>query len=98
MIRKEKIVRSKNLKVTFTLSKDHPHAPLAVVGDFNSWDASAHPLKRRRDGTHSASVTLKSGQRYEFRYMCERGQWCNDEAADGYTPNAFGSDNCVILT
>ena len=40
---------------------------VSVVGDFNQWDSSANPLKRRIDGGWSALVELPHGHhRYQF--------------------------------
>ncbi|MBI1744845.1 isoamylase early set domain-containing protein [Candidatus Acetothermia bacterium] len=100
MIQKERVKQKDKhaITVTFTVPKDHPHKPLAVVGDFNNWDAMVNPFKKQRNGSYSATVALKAGQRYAFRYMCEGGNWCNDEAADDYEHNVFGGDNCIVNT
>lgn len=102
MIRRSKIKNngknSDQMKVTFALPADYPHMPQAVVGDFNQWDVTATPLKRRSNGTYSAPVTLEPGQRYAFRYLCDGDHWCNDEEADAYEPNEFGSENSVLIT
>ncbi len=40
---------------------------VALVGDFNAWDPTAHPLTRRFDGGWSALVELPHGHhRYQF--------------------------------
>ena len=67
-----------------------------VSGDFNDWSPSATPMKRRKDGTLTATVTLAAGRRYRFRYLLDDGRWENDWAADGYAPNDFGGDDSVI--
>ncbi len=45
-----------------------PHAEhVAVVGDFNEWDADAHPLAREEGGYWSAEVEgAGAGQEYQF--------------------------------
>ena len=53
-------------------------------------------MKRRKDGSFTSSITLKTGQDYYFRYLLDGGRWINDEAADQYVPNPFGSDDCVV--
>ncbi|MBV7331576.1 isoamylase early set domain-containing protein [Chloroflexi bacterium TSY] len=98
MIRRRKVKNSDQIKVTFALPEDYPHMPQAVVGDFNHWDSIINPMKRRSNYTYSATVTLKSGQRYAFRYLCEGDHWCNEEEADAFEPNEFGSENSVLIT
>ncbi len=84
--------------MTFVLPGDHRFGPLAVVGTFNEWDPTTHPFVRRNNDTYSVSVTLPAGERHLFRYYSQDGRWLNDEAADGYTPSGFGSDNCILET
>ncbi|MBI1742748.1 isoamylase early set domain-containing protein [Candidatus Acetothermia bacterium] len=98
MIKKETMKKGNEVKVTFMLSKDHPHKKSSVVGEFNDWDPAAHPMKKNKDGTFSASMTLPVGKKFAFRYLCEGDQWCNDEMADGYEPSSMGSVNCVLRT
>ncbi|MEW5988586.1 MAG: isoamylase early set domain-containing protein [Chloroflexota bacterium] len=98
MIRKQALKDSDQVKVTFVLPGDHEHGHSSVVGTFNDWDPMANPLKKRSNGTVSASVTLPAGQRHLFRYLCDGDNWCNDEAADGYEWSEYGSENCVLLT
>ena len=54
---------------------------MSVVGDFNGWDPFAHPLRRRANGTRSASVTVKKGRTLHFRYLAEGGIWFDDVSA-----------------
>lgn len=68
---------------------------VAVVGDFNGWDPTATPMRKRGDG-RVATVTVQAGRRYAFRYLCDDGTWFNDEAADAYEPNGFGVDNSIL--
>jgi 1,4-alpha-glucan branching enzyme len=54
-----------------------------VVGDFNDWDPFAHPLRRRANGTRSATVTVPAGSRLRFRYLAEGRVWFDDETGPG---------------
>ena len=47
-----------NIRVTFALPLDQTAAGCSVVGDFNGWQPGMHQLRRRSNGTQSASVTL----------------------------------------
>jgi 1,4-alpha-glucan branching enzyme len=97
MIRRQKIEGSHQVKVTFVLPADYPHVPISVVGDFNQWDPTAHPLQRRSDGTYEAMVILETGRRYAFRYLSSDGQWFSDGFADAFELNAFGTDNSIVV-
>jgi 1,4-alpha-glucan branching enzyme len=79
LIKKAKPSRDGTVRVTFALPADRPGGAVSVVGDFNGWDPFAHPLRRRANGTRSASVTVPSGSTLRFRYLAEDGTWFDDE-------------------
>jgi len=85
-------------RVTFRLPKEAaPHAnKVVIVGDFNSWDRNATPLKRLKSGDWTVSFHLETGRDYRFRYLIDDSIWENDWAADRYEPSPFGSDNSVV--
>lgn len=85
-------------KVTFELPKDVGAGSANIVGDFNNWDERATPMKRKRDGSFSAAVTLEAGKEYRFRYLLDDTRWENDWGADTYVPNIFGSEDSVVRT
>jgi 1,4-alpha-glucan branching enzyme len=85
---------SDQVKISFALPEDHPHAAHAyVAGTFNDWDPKADRLIRRNNQTYSAVVTLDKGARYEYRYVTEDGDWFNVDDADEYE-----GENGVLLT
>jgi 1,4-alpha-glucan branching enzyme len=96
MIRRKRIHNQAQVKITFVLPADH--IPTSVVGSFNDWNPNANPLRRRNNGTRSATVTLPAGHRYTFRYLCSNGHWCGERMADDFELNAFGTYDCVIFT
>ncbi|HUP69279.1 MAG TPA: isoamylase early set domain-containing protein [Acidimicrobiales bacterium] len=95
MIRCEPKKGSDQVKVTFALPEDTVAGRAAVVGDFNDWDPTATPLRKKGD-QRVATVTVPAGSRYAFRYVTEDGRWFNDDTAYGYEANGFGGDNAVI--
>jgi len=84
------------VKVTFVLPYEQGQPAVSVVGDFNNWDAAAHKLVKRANGTRSVSVTLDAGKTYRFRYYAADGVWSNDSEADGYEVSEHGSENCLL--
>lgn len=68
---------------------------VAVVGDFNHWNAQR--TRFRPDGDCStASAILRAGRRYTFRYVTAGGGQCNDEAADDYEADDLGAFHGVL--
>ena len=81
------------VKVTFSLPLQHGSGRCSVVGDFNGWIPGSHELRRRTNGTRSASVTVPRGTRLRFRYLGEDGTWFNDPDA----PAREGADDVVVV-
>jgi len=99
MIKKVNKRSSDQVKVTFVLPEDHPYGDdLSVVGDFNDWTAGEDRFVRRSNQTYSTNVMLDENDSYSFRYYSEEDGWIDDEEADDYEPNEFGSTNCVVKT
>lgn len=82
-------------QVTFTLP-----APAAervcVIGDFNNWIPDAHPMKKQKDGSFTATVELENGRAYRYRYFIDGFTYENDHCADWYDPNPYGGDDSVV--
>jgi 1,4-alpha-glucan branching enzyme len=96
MIKKVASKDKKSYRVTFELPPGMNAQEAYLCGEFNDWDEKSHPMKRRKDGSFTATVSLKSGQSYRFRYLVDGARWENDWAADAYVPNEFGSEDSVV--
>ena len=96
MISKSFTKTGRSCRVTFELPAGTEADAAAVVGDFNGWDESATPMRRKRDGSFDATISLKPGQRYHFRYVLDGDRWDNDPSADAYVPNPFGGEDSVL--
>jgi 1,4-alpha-glucan branching enzyme len=96
MLRKTFSKTGTTCKVTFDLSANGNTTKAALCGEFNEWNPDAHPLKRRKDGRFSTTLSLKTGKDYRFKYLIDGQHWENDWGADGYEPNCFGTDDSVV--
>jgi 1,4-alpha-glucan branching enzyme len=99
MIQKKQSKEAKNkkgthIRVNFTLPAPEAHSVL-LVGDFNNWNTYSHLLKKYSNGRWKTSISLEPG-RYEYRFVVD-GVWQNDPQCTAFTPNPFGSTNCVLL-
>ena len=83
------------ISVTFELPAGVVEQTAAVCGDFNGWTTDALPMKRRKDGSYSATIRLDPG-RYRYRYLLDGERWENDWRADAYEPNEYGSDDSIL--
>jgi 1,4-alpha-glucan branching enzyme len=98
MISKTPAKSGNTIKVTFELPAEMVGDRAVVCGDFNEWSQDATPLKKRKDGRFSATVTLKQGQSYRFKYLIDGERWENDPKADASAPNDYGSEDSVLQT
>ena len=99
MLKREAVNGSNQVKVTFVIPNNPDQERIAVVGDFNNWDPNATLFVKRQNNTRSVSAIVDVGQRYRFRYyVVADGSWINEESADAYEPNEFGSHNCLLIT
>ncbi|MCU1593175.1 MAG: glycoside hydrolase family 13 domain protein [Frankiales bacterium] len=89
------IVKRKRLdKVQVTFVQVPREEPLFVAGTFNDWQRE--PLKKAKDGSLRATVTVPAGETVAFRYVTASGEWFDDEAADSYAENDQGTTNGLV--
>jgi 1,4-alpha-glucan branching enzyme len=86
-------------KVTFSLPSEIAKLVTTahLVGDFNDWNTNATAMKRLKNGTFTATLTLRQNEEYQFRYFLDGVRWENDWEADKYVPNNYGSENSVVI-
>jgi len=86
--------KAKKQRATFSL--EAPDAKeVAVGGDFNNWNAEAHPMTKDKSGTWRKTVMVPPG-RYEYKFLVD-GQWRNDPKNKETCPNRFGTHNNVLV-
>ncbi|MDT8322771.1 MAG: isoamylase early set domain-containing protein [Bacteroidota bacterium] len=86
----------RSCRVTFYLPAEVEANSVALCGEFNDWNAEAHPMRRKKDGSHFVSLSLEAGRAYRYRFLVDGSRWENDWQADEYRPNEFGSDDSVV--
>ncbi|TYK66117.1 isoamylase early set domain-containing protein [Colwellia echini] len=69
----------------------------ALVADFNDWQAVEMKYNKKTQ-TFKTKVRLPKGEAFHFRYLLNNSEWENDDKADQYLPNEFGSENSVVQT
>ena len=97
MLTKEYTKTKRSCRVTFELPAEVNAETATLVGEFNDWDRDSTRMKRRKDGSFTATISLKPGKEYRFRYLLDGERWENDHAADRYLPNDHGTDDSVVV-
>jgi 1,4-alpha-glucan branching enzyme len=81
-------------KVKFSLTAEEA-ATVEILGLNKDWE-NAVIMKKKKDGTFSADVTLPKDSQHEFRYLVDENVWMNEPDADAEAANVYGSRNSVI--
>jgi predicted carbohydrate-binding protein with CBM48 len=73
-------------------------AHVALVGEFNGWDASATPMRHtdRGDGTWAVSVPLGAG-RHVYAFVIDDSTWVPDPQAPLAPERWYGERNSVVV-
>ncbi len=96
MLKKNYTKSGGTCRVTFKVPAELEAERIALLGEFNEWDAERHTMKKLKDGSHSVTVSLEAGQDYRFRYLVDGDRWENDEAADRLVANRFGTRDGLV--
>lgn len=95
----KRYLKSKDItKVTFYTSEELGAEEVYLVGDFNSWDETATPMTKLKDGRFKIVLELEPNKEYQYRYLVNGVEWHNDWEADKYVPNPYSGDNSVVTT
>lgn len=97
----KRYLKNNKCKVTFRLEKEAAKSLSAervfLVGDFNDWNETSHPLHPLKSGEFSLVVDLDGGREYQYKYLINGHQWENDWQADKYVAAGFSENSVVQL-
>ena len=96
MIKKAYTPKRTSCKVTFKLPLEVAQNNVSLVGDFNDWNPSSNPFSKKKDHWE-VSLKMDAGTQSRFRYYVDGERWLNDEQADSYHVNEFGTEDFVIM-
>ena len=67
-LKKQYLKGESKCKVIFSLSRDSAGSARTahIVGDFNKWERGANPMKRLKDGSFTATITLPKTTNINF--------------------------------
>ena len=71
---------------------------VALVGDFYDWEPIAMKQAKKADSPFRGKVRKPKNGEYQFRYYVDGSYGANDDGADAFWPNEFGTDNSVVNT
>ena len=88
-------IASKDQVVQFAVAAPNAKA-VALVGDFNSWDARTTPMtKGAVEGLWMVTVPLASGS-YQYAFVVDGTAWVADPAAPIALEDEFGTPSSIV--
>ena len=93
MKKRTKVQKVKRCRVTFSYKDPHA-AEVILMGDFNNWDSTKHPMKNDGKGIWTKTVLLIPGT-YEYKFIAD-GEWRTDPGNHKKCFNCYGTYNSVI--
>ncbi len=96
---KKQVLKSKPVcKVSFKISKEEAAgaSQIAIVVDFNNWNAQSDLMKPLKDGSFSLTIDFQTGKSYQFRYLADNERWFDEPEADGQIAGMFGAANNLL--
>ncbi|MBI5062855.1 MAG: glycoside hydrolase [Desulfatitalea sp.] len=84
---------SKVKRIDFSLNAPDAQAVL-LVGTFNDWSLTRHPMKKDAQGLWKKTVMLAPGT-YEYKFVVD-GNWIEDPLNERRILNSFGSANSIV--
>jgi 1,4-alpha-glucan branching enzyme len=83
----------KRRRVTFSF-EDSGAGEVYLIGDFNDWNPTAHPMANDGNGLWKKTVML-TPEKYEYRFKVD-GEWKSDPNGEVCT-NCYGTENNYIV-
>lgn len=65
-----------------------------LVGEFNDWKLTTHPMKNDGNGIWVKQLQLSEGI-YEYKFLVDN-QWVADPQNEQVCPNCFGTLNNIV--
>lgn len=96
MLKKKYFKTKEECEVTFEFEGEALNS-VALVSETNDWKP-IEMKKRKKDGIFYAKMRLPEYGQFQYRYLVDGQTWVNDNAADAYVSNEFGSQNSIVDT
>lgn len=95
MLKKRYFKTIDECEVTFKIEPEEAQE-VALVIESNGWQPIE--MDQLKAGPFKTKLRLPLDQQVQFRYLIDRSTWQNDDGADAYVPNEYGSTNGVVDT
>lgn len=97
MLKKTPVKKTNKTSVLFQCEPLPEAQQVFLAGEFNGWEPTRTPMKRRKDGAWTVAMRLPNTGRFEYRFVVDGDEWIVDDDADDLVPNPFGGRNSVVV-
>ena len=95
MIQKTYFKTKDYCKVKFSFASENAET-VKLLGLNNDWKKGIL-LKKKKDGSFTADVSLPKETQHQFKYLVNKTEWVNDPVADTVANEYGGSNNVVVI-
>ena len=95
MIQKTYFKTKDYCKVKFTFAPENAET-VEILGLNSDWE-NGIILKKKKDGSFSAEVSLPKDTQQQFKYLVNKTEWVNDTEADSQEENEYGGTNSILV-
>jgi len=67
-----------------------------LVGDFNNWNLTSHPMEQVLDGLWRIDVEAPAPGRYRYKFLLDESRWVEDPANLFKQPNIYGGFDSIL--
>ena len=67
-----------------------------LVGDFNNWNLTSHPMEQVLDGLWKIDVDAPAPGRYRYKFLLNESRWVEDPANLFKQPNIYGGFDSIL--
>lgn len=71
-------------------------ASVHLVGDFNNWNLTSHPMEQILDGLWRIDVEAPAPGRYRYKFLLNESRWVEDPANLFKQPNIYGGFDSIL--
>ena len=96
MLTKKFFKTKEETEVTFEFSRENVSS-VSLCADFNGWQPISMKF-HKREKTFRTKIRLPKDQSFHFKYLLDNDEWVNDQQADHYVSNVYGTENSVVVT
>ena len=96
MLTKKYFKTKQETEIIFEFSREDVSS-VSLCADFTDWQPISMKYHKKAKSFRT-KVRLPKDQTFHFKYLLDNNEWANDQQADNYVTNVYGTQNSVVVT